>query len=905
MEILTFIRFKQHLSLQRRSNFSNCDFGFTRMEIWFQTICVTFLFLFSFSISAQKSVSQEDKIYFAVDSFTANPTEENLNKLALFSQTIFPKLNLKNKDELLAFVILNCNKGYYENQFGKTNKAISSYEKAWSIYQTNHLKNYDIVEFCLKPLGNLYTIIGDFENAENTIKQYYYIATQTINQEQQYAAVLNLSNVYQNTGRIVAAISLLEKTLKIVQLTNAQKGNLYNNLGSNYFLNTKPNSMQPYAVENAEKAFLKAATLLEKENNQSETLVNTYRNLSKLKLERNEPAIALQYFEKAKKEFRKSAITNPRKKAQFLFDEANMLFKTGKLKEASVIIAQIFKILIPNYSNQKTVVPSKNSLYAETVLLDVLDLQAAIYSTQNQPKKALETYALSFHIEELFQSLLLYENSKIISQIRNRNRTEKCISIYELLFKREQKNSYIESAFLLSEQTKSAVLRNSVGNLKKQTTSQKLISEQLQNENNFILKEQQKGDLADIGKINEAIKKQNELMLQLKQLESSVENKVSENINLTSLYDKLKKDNAIMVEYFSGVDKIYSFTIIDKKVHLNSFKNDSHVTVKIVQFIDFFNDANTIVNAPNEYNHYGNIAYELLKLPINKSYKNLIIIPDGLLNFLPFEALITKPSTTTNFAKMNYLLNDYNIGYENSAHFYLAESQNRNKSKQTVLGIFPVFEKTDYELTFSKVELQSIRKNFEGKYLENANATFDNFKKNAPNYSILHLSTHASSGDLDTPASIKFYDKEILYSEIYYLNIHPNLVVLSACETGIGKLFKSEGAMSIARGFQFAGAQNLLFSLWKVNDYTTSVFMDLFYKNIKENQSYLEANANAKRDFLKNKSISNAKKSPYYWSAFVYYGNPNIQNNSSNYIYYAIGLLILISLFLIFIRIRK
>ena len=905
MEILTFLKFKQHLLMLRRSNFRNCDFPFIRMKIWFQSIFVTFLYLFSFSISAQKTVSQEDKIYLAVDTFTANPTEENLNKLALFSQAIFPKLNLKNKDELLSFVILNCNKGYYENQFGKTNKAISSYEKAWSIYQTNHLKNYDIVDFCLKPLGNLYTIIGDFENAENTIKQYYYIATQTSNQEQQYAAVLNLSNVYQNTGRIVAAISLLEKTLKIVQLTNAQKGNLYNNLGSNYFLNTKPNSMQPYAVENAEKAFLKAATLLEKENNQSEALVNTYRNLSKLKLERNEPAIALQYFEKAKKEFRKSAITNPRKKAQFLHDEANILFKTGKIKEATAIIREIFKILIPNYSNQKTVVPNKNSLYAETVLLDVFDLQAAIYSTQNQPEKALETYALSFHIEEMFQSLLLYENSKIISQIRNRNRTEKCIAIYELLFKREQKNSYIQSAFLLSERTKSAVLRNSAGNFKQQTTSQKQISEQLQNENNFILKEQQKGDLADIGKINEAIKKQNELMLQLKELESSVENKVSENINLTSLYEKLKKDNAIMVEYFSGVDKIYSFTIIDKKVLLNSFKNDSHVTVKIVQFIDFFNDANTIVNAPNGYNHYGNIAYELLKLPINKSYKNLIIIPDGLLNFLPFEALITKPSTTTNFAKMNYLLNDYNIGYENSAHFYLAERNNQNNSEQTVLGVFPVFEKTDYELTFSKVELQSIRKKFEGKYLENANATFDNFKKNASNYSILHLSTHASSGDLDTPASIKFYDKEILYSELYYLNIHPNLVVLSACETGIGKLFKSEGAMSIARGFQFAGAQNLLFSLWKVNDYTTSVFMDLFYKNIKQNQSYLEANANAKRDFLNNKSISNAKKSPYYWSAFVYYGNPNIQNNSTNYIYYAIGLLILISLFLIFIRFRK
>jgi CHAT domain-containing protein len=70
-------------------------------------------------------------------------------------------------------------------------------------------------------------------------------------------------------------------------------------------------------------------------------------------------------------------------------------------------------------------------------------------------------------------------------------------------------------------------------------------------------------------------------------------------------------------------------------------------------------------------------------------------------------------------------------------------------------------------------------------------------------------------GDTETPANIKFYDQEILYSELYTLNINPDLVVLSAWETGIGKLYKSEGAMSIARGFQFAGAQNLLFSSGK------------------------------------------------------------------------------------------
>ena len=167
------------------------------------------------------------------------------------------------------------------------------------------------------------------------------------------------------------------------------------------------------------------------------------------------------------------------------------------------------------------------------------------------------------------------------------------------------------------------------------------------------------------------------------------------------------------------------------------------------------------------------------------------------------------------------------------------------------------------------------------------------------------MSTHASSGDNETPASIKFYDQEILYSELYNLNINPDLVVLSACETGIGKLYKSEGAMSIARGFQFAGAQNLLFSLWKVNDYTTSIFMEKFYENIKKGSSYFDANYQAKLDFLADKTVSNAKKSPYYWSSFVYYGALETETKSPNYIFYGIGLLILIGLFLFFNRYRK
>jgi CHAT domain-containing protein len=868
-----------------------------------------YLFLFTtLTVFGQNLTTQENEIYNAVDAFVANPSDESIKKLDTAEQNFWKNPKPKTKNELLALVVLNCNKAYYQNQFGKTNKAISSYEKAWQIFQKNKLSNYDIIEYCLKPLGNLYTIMGDYDNAENTIKQYYYLAETDRNQSQKIAAILNLSNVYQNTGRINEAIDLLKKTIKTEKLSSIQKGTLLNNLGANYLL--FPINENTF---NAENAFLAVIPLLKKDKSQTVALYNTYINLYnfyiKYGMDNSSTYLgkASLYFGKAKYIFENLPNPEPRKQAQFYLEYATLLLKKGDLIEVQSVLKSVFKILIPNYHKQKDILPKENSLYAETVLLDALDLQSDLFLAQNQSQKALESFSLSFHIEELFQSLILYENSKIITQIRNRKRTEKCIAIYQSLFEKERKSIYIEKAFQLAEKSKSVVLKEHLINNKNESGKEKLILEQLQNCNTIIIKEQQKREQADIAKINEALKKQNQLMLLLKETHPNTKSQPNETINIKDLYAKLEKNNAVLIEYFWGTKTVYSFTLQNNQITLKSFCTRPMCGEAVPRFISHFIKANSITDNIDLFKKTAFSAFQILQLPTQSSYQNLIIVPDGILNFLPFEALITKQTTTTNFAKMHYLLNDFKIAYNNSASFYLAFDKLKltKNDKKSILGIFPVFEKTAYELTFSKAEMQSIKNDFDGQFFENANATFENFKKNAANYSILHLSTHASPGDIETPASIKFYDQEILYSELYNLNINPDLVVLSACETGIGKLYLSEGAMSVARGFQFAGAKNLLFSLWKVNDYTTSVFMDYFYKNLKSGESYFEANTNAKLDFLKDKTISNAKKSPYYWSAFVYYGDIETIENRTNYSIYIIGLFIAIVLFMGFKYIKK
>jgi CHAT domain-containing protein len=844
---------------------------------------ILLLFLFgSFAFSQSKTSILEDKIYNAVDIFVADPSEKTLKKLEVSEKTFNPK----TKSDWLAIVILNCNKGYYQNQFGHTQEAIKSYEKAWQVFQKNKLSNYDMVESCLQPLANLYTIIGDYDNAENIIKQYFFTSMANGNSSQVYAATLNLSNVYHNTGRASESLEFVAKTLKLEKFSNIQKGVLYNNVGNSFFA---LNMMIP-----ARNAYETSIRLLTPYPSGSETLSNAYRNLAKVYCVQQNFAAANLNMQKAEELFYKTQGKTPRKQAQFYYDKALLHFMQHDFGMAQLNLNYLFGFLIPGLPNAELQLPAKNSLYAETVLLDGFDLQAEIFKAKNQHKKALASYALSFHIESLLQSLLVYENSKIITQVRNRNRTEKCIDIYYSLYQKEKDISYIENAFLLSEQTKSAVLRELILASKDQSREEKLIIQQLQNWNTIIVKDQQKMEKADISKINQAIKKQNELMLLLK---STTAKKIKETkeLKLADLYLKLEKDNAVMTEYFFGQGRIYVFVLENKKITLESISEAA--TPKLVQFIDLFNNSNTISNNPLAYNHISNEVYGILKLPKKASNKNLIIVPDGILSFLPFETLITKQGTTASFAKMHYLLHDFKIGYTNSADFYLKAIPFQHE-KKGILGVFPIFEGSGLELAFSKNELKNLQDNFDGKYLDSQKASFQNFRESVANYSILHLSTHASSGDIVEPASIRFYDREVLYSEFYNLNLNPDLVVLSACETGIGKLYKAEGAMSIARGFQSAGAQNLLFSLWKVNDFTTSVLMEKFYANLKKGDSYFDSGHQAKLDFLSDESIPNAKKSPYYWGAFVYYGTLERQAETNYFLWISLlgGLIALLLL---------
>jgi CHAT domain-containing protein len=149
------------------------------------------------------------------------------------------------------------------------------------------------------------------------------------------------------------------------------------------------------------------------------------------------------------------------------------------------------------------------------------------------------------------------------------------------------------------------------------------------------------------------------------------------------------------------------------------------------------------------------------------------------------------------------------------------------------------------------------------------------------NYNIIHFATHGfvnsespELSGIQLAITNKSKDDGILYSgDIYNLKLNAELVVLSACETGLGKISKGEGIIGLSRAFLFSGASNLIVSLWKVSDFSTSELMIEFYKNIlgkkDVNHSYSSDLRSAKLKLIGNKEFAK----PYYWSPFILLGN--------------------------------
>jgi len=272
--------------------------------------------------------------------------------------------------------------------------------------------------------------------------------------------------------------------------------------------------------------------------------------------------------------------------------------------------------------------------------------------------------------------------------------------------------------------------------------------------------------------------------------------------------------------------------------------------------------------------------YQKLVTPIlnqTEAFDNWVIIPDGILYYIPFEALLS------NVSKRDYLVLSKTISYHYSMALLL-EDQNINiVSNNTVLGFAP-FNTADENIVHSKLpvlplsagEIKAVSKK---SFVSNA-ATKDSFLNGYQQFPIIHLATHASlSGDSMNnwiqfyPADTNDVNHKLYLPEIYNLDLHQtDLVVLSACETAGGSSATGEGLLSMSRAFMYAGADGIVSTLWKTEDQVSSFMMQRMHQYLQEKNSPQKALQLAKQDVLKNNSIGSKYKTPNYWANFIYVG---------------------------------
>lgn len=834
-------------------------------------------FLLFFISAFSFAQNLEETIYLAAESFIENKTDEALQLLTKQEKGFKDQVN--TKDEQLALVFLQTHKGFYLFQQSQLTAAIITYEDALNRFNNNQLSlisDFDIIENCLNPLGTLYTKTGDFTNALNTINQYIFLAEKTKQTKHQISGVINLAKLYATLGKHETVLKTVDDGLKIPKISEVQKSHL---------LQIKAESLTVLNQFSATSSF------------------KSNRNNYLLHLKNKDYKKALAAFSSYKKNELKNNIT-PRETAQLHIEEAQLYFLLKQPEKALTFLNTALKALLPQHNNEGF--PNKNELYAENKFIDIFDLYAEI---ETDYEKALQSLELSFYVSGLLQNNWTSQETKILNETNNRIRSEKCIDILYHAFNETKNKSLIVTALEYAENSKSSVLKTM---FLKTLRLQRFPKDSLLIKEFKLLKTQEqltsllvKDHLGSI-KINDLSAQLSEISMQLKSLNRRIIEKFpedDEHFKLNALQSKLLKDHAVLTEYFYGKNSIYQFVVSNKDISINRIIYHPEIKNQISTFINLFNAPSTINNDISNYTNRAFNIYKLLNLEVLSAAKNVIIIPDGLLNFLPFEALLTKKTESTSFSKMPFVITKQNIAYNSSVVLYLndATQQNRNHN---VLGFFPVFENTNQALTYSINEANAIENSMSGQILMKEEASKSNFFNQAADYDIIHLSTHASSGDFVKPANLSFFDDTLFLNELYSLDLNPNLVVLSACETGVGKLYKGEGAMSIARGFQYAGAENILFSLWQINDLSTSQIMAYFYKNYKRTHSAHSANRASKLNYIENESISNVKKSPYYWSAFVYYGEL-IEPQTTNFAFYiCMGILITVFIVLLALKLK-
>ena len=341
-------------------------------------------------------------------------------------------------------------------------------------------------------------------------------------------------------------------------------------------------------------------------------------------------------------------------------------------------------------------------------------------------------------------------------------------------------------------------------------------------------------------------------------------------VSLQQVRQSILKDYQALVEIFSGDSAVYVMIVTAADARFRKIDKAAYDSLasQFIRYITNYDLQN------GDFETFTNISHRLYRLIFQQDVipaGRLIISPDG--RYFPFEALLTSTRPVT------YLLKSHAVSYTYSARYLLNDfTAVTNKKAKSFMGFAPVrYAGTQlpalYESDRSLGALTSYfgtADNFVGRQ-----ASRDNFLRHFADYRIIQLYTHAMD-NIDKGEPVIYFADSSLYLSDLVSDKKPatSLVVLSACETGTGKIYEGEGVFSFNRGFAALGIPAAITNLWKAENKTTYALTNLFYKYVAAGEPADVALQHAKLEFMA--SGSKEITLPYYWAVPVLTGKVTV-----------------------------
>ncbi len=338
-----------------------------------------------------------------------------------------------------------------------------------------------------------------------------------------------------------------------------------------------------------------------------------------------------------------------------------------------------------------------------------------------------------------------------------------------------------------------------------------------------------------------------------------------------------------LVSYFMGKSAVYAFVLTDRRARLIRLSiTPAQYQASATEFLTL--SANRpYLNA--HYAHYRMLAhrlYQQLWKPLTVTTPRVVVVPDGV--FLPLEALLVTPGPD------DFLLKHHAISYAYSARLMEApDHQPGPWLGSGFVGFAPEFfqARSLPPLSGSPGALALVSESFWlGKKLVNAEATKANFLRFAPHARVIQLFTHADADSTDlTEPRIYFHDTALQLSELNRgERFRAQLLVLSACRTGVGANQRGEGVFSLARSFAALGVPSTITTLWTVENQPTYALTQLFYSYLNKGLPKDIALQQAKLDWLHEGGAANAL--PSQWAGMILVGDSQpLDNNQKLWIW--------------------